>query len=323
MDPLTENWAPRLESLRDRDEEHQLIANAARLTDLIGSRPLQKLAPYAGQIEELASAACRLSSMVLSGRSSSPDDERYRTMEEPNTRREAQSPAGATSVTSNRDGAPKQRKSKAADLLSAIMRDCQALGEDLKGNMMIMDWLAPSERIAHLAPIFFFQGRSPNRPVTIHDQLLLASSCVSLAEDFASYEAKHGWEPKLDVLSARILAGEEPACQAIGKHAQSFIASQTPVLAHQQKIDAAIRQGTKLLVLERVGHQLGFGNGLGLLASFQSRKLLRLSYKDFAEIIDLLASDMRLYQPIAFFCREYGAWWVQCCACYHSKHGTH
>lgn len=297
--------------------DSHLIATISCLVDQIAHRPVERVSPYAQSLEAVA---YRLSSVVHStrglGTSQSPHLQPNDGLDSQWTAVLQQSPMRPMNSSHNGKGV------KARDIVSAMARHTEQLGRMLNHDRMAAELLETDERITHLGPLFVQQGRAKTQNVTVQDHLLLACSCLSLSQDFADFEKAQGWPSKVETLTSRILAGEEPACQAIGKHSQEFFALHSSFQTHRHKVDAAIRQGNKIQIFRSIGQRAGLGDAFGLLAAFQSRKLDRLSYSEFHHVLEALQIDDGAFRPIAEFCQKHSEWWSLAIKAYHAKHST-
>ena len=182
-------------------------------------------------------------------------------------------------------------------------------------------WFEQDKRIAHLQAIAILQKRKRTPLVLPQDRLLLILSCQSLAQDFQYFEKKSGWVPKEDQLIERILSGQDPSSQSIGKHFQNFLASHTALPTDREQLDAGLRLGTKLRVIDAVTKSLGLGSGLALLLGYEYHKVSRLSYGAFPILKHALEFNEVQRKAIYHFSETIGPWLQDNQARYHEVYG--
>ena len=303
------------------DDEAVLIRDALRLTERIRHCPIEKLIPHAQDISVLCSTTNHVHESVsdratTSGRRPSP--ERLRSRTSPYPRALTPGPAKASSATRSRQISAAhaiRAASITAVSLGAIIRDVFTLQPEF--------WIEANSdpRNAHLQPILYLQKAAALSKSEARDRLLLTCSCHSLARDFQSFEQSQGWVPQHDSMLRRIQSGHEPAVQQHGKHHQKFLS----LLTGQQrmdrdKLDAGLRLGKKMRLVEAIGEELQLGFGLGVLLGYECHKLSRLSYRELSTFARSLQSqDAEVLQPIRSFCNESTVWWKGVVDRYHSR----
>jgi len=181
-------------------------------------------------------------------------------------------------------------------------------------------WFHKDERFQHLQSIFIFEQRQRAYRVTLKERLLLICSCMSLAQEFRDYESRNGWIPKQEALISAILREESPSVQQIGKHFQSFQAAINLTAEDYRKVDAGVRLGTKLKVLDAIGKFSGVGTCLPLALGFEVSKLSRLSYNDFVHFWTVLSTE-EAGRSIRRSSAELEPWWVRCRTTYDETFG--
>ena len=177
-------------------------------------------------------------------------------------------------------------------------------------------------RMLHIQNILMLQQRKPSQSASSREKILLLCACKSLAQDFYEFEKRGGWKPKLDQVAARILRGEEPCIQTIGKHLKHYVAAQTcGFLTQYDNLDAAIRFGMKLQVVDVVEESLGFGSCLSLLLGFECAKLTRLSDNSLESLRKTLRTDEPLRKTVVYLNNALRDRWSACQRKYCSRFG--
>ena len=176
-----------------------------------------------------------------------------------------------------------------------------------------------SQRDLHIQNILAFQKRKTSSTSHSQEKILLICACKSIAQDFYDFETYRGWEAKRDRIARRLLRGEDPSIQTISKHLRHYLTSQSATQAYRVKLDAALRLGIKLEVVDFIGQAAGFGGCLSLLFGFQCAKFTRLSYAAFGLLRNTLESDSTLYTAITRFGETVGNRWFQCQQFYYQR----
>lgn len=307
------------------DDEAVLIRDALRLAERIRRCPIERLIPHSQDISVLCSTTNHVYESVsdratTSGRQPSPRRLRLGTPSYPTALTSTPSSAKASSAIRSRQISAAQAMRAAsvtAISLGATIRDVLTLQPEL--------WVEENSdpRNAHLQPILYLQKAAALTKSEARDRLLLTCSCHSLARDFQSFEQSQGWIPQHDSLLRRIQSGHEPAVQQHGKHRQKFLSR----LKGQQnmdryKLDAGLRLGTKIRLVEAIGEELQLGFGLGVLLGYECHKLSRLSYRELSSVARSLQSqDAEVLQPIRSFCNEFSVCWKGVVDRYHNNFG--
>jgi len=327
LPPLQPRFACNLLTASTFGDEATLISGAARLTEEIRMRPIERLLPYSPQIQRLLSSVNDLS-LAVSGQSDVTPQWSLAENTPVQLLKPPENSIGSIAaqvdelvpVRSSRrlnNLRAKSRQISAMEALCAAADNVSQLGLMIRSTFQKLDWFTCDERIAHLGPIFSLQKCKIPTKAGIFERLQLTCSCQSFAKDFRSFEKNNGWTPKQDVLVKRILQGSDTASHRIGKHLQNFISSQPSLAAHREKLDAGLRLGTKLQVIEEIGRSLGLGSGLALLMGYECHKVSRLTYKDFHLIKAYLENDGGRFKAIREFSLEFSSWWSGCQQRYH------
>jgi hypothetical protein len=157
-------------------------------------------------------------------------------------------------------------------------------------------------------------------------RIQLLCSCVSLTRDFSNFERSCGYVPKKDQLISAISSGRPVAVQRIGRRLGQFITSYSasPMSERTKKaLDAAIRLGTKLEILDSIGDEVGLQPGcLSLLMGLDCATLSRLSYSSLRYVRQELTRNTSALAAVTEFSEWLGSWWTQSLACYHERHGS-
>lgn len=203
---------------------------------------------------------------------------------------------------------------RATKLASAALLSALNMAHDLQKVSMLMVPLPqidcqqkPQE--VHIQNIYALQKRRPSKDCILRDKMLLLCACQSLSADFRRFELHNGWTPKRDELVRRILAGEEPQIQKMGKTLKNYVSSlRTSVVSDRSKFYEAIRLGLKLEVLEAIGASVGLGDCVSFLLGFECVRLSRLSYSSLACLSKILVDGM-LRSKIAKSVSSLMPWW--------------
>jgi len=183
--------------------------------------------------------------------------------------------------------------------------------------------VTPREK--HIQSILSLQKKKLPAATSAQEKLLLVCACLSLAKDFRLFERSSGWGSKSEQLAARISNNEDAAVQKVGKHLGNYIASMDPS-GHSEspdrcKLDAAVRFGMKLEVMDMIGASAGLPPCLSLLLGFECAKFSRLSYMAFGHLRDAMLGDRRTRERLLRFADLTGEWWARCTSSYHHQFG--
>jgi hypothetical protein len=237
----------------------------------------------------------------------------------------AQSPIESDQRTARTPHIKRSRKVSAARALQAACDIAPVLAETIRKQIVtqLEKWceLPSDPRTCHLQPILSFQNDKSQSSVDSTDRIFLATSCQSLASDFAAFEQNHGWVSKHNVLLSQLLAGDSIAVQRHGHHHGNFFSSLGDLGCHREKFDAGLRLGTKMRIIQSCAEAAGVGSTLGLLLGYECQSLGRLPYREFSELLLLLQGPRGALQPIIDFSNEFDEWWLQFSNHYHAIHG--
>ncbi|THX46587.1 hypothetical protein D6D11_06791 [Aureobasidium pullulans] len=203
-------------------------------------------------------------------------------------------------------------------LTSAIAQFEPYIPELLSIQVQTPDLLIQDPRIMHLHPILALQCKRKARSIKLYDRLLLVCSCMSLADDFHAFEKSRGWSSKQEILIAGFLSDCVPAIQKIGKHLRSFLATMNTNVVDERRLDAGVRLGTKLNVIEAISSRYGLGSSLTLVLGFEISKLSRLSYKALTALKAPSALDEGI-DSILSSSEGFGLWWSEFRRSYSSR----
>ncbi len=304
------------------DDEAVLIRDALRLTELIRHCPIERLIPHSQDLSVLCSKTNHVYESVSDRATTSGSQPPPRRLLSgtPSSLTWSTSTPGSTKASS----AARSRQVSAAQAIKAASITAVSLGATFWDVFTLPQdfWVEANAdpRNAHLQPILYLQKATALTKSEARDRLLLTCACHSLARDFQSFEQSQGWISQHDSLLHRIQSGHEPAAQQHGKHHQKFLS----LLKGQQnmdkdKLDAGLRLGTKMRLVEAIGEELQLGFGLGVLLGYECHKLSRLSYRELSSIARCLQSqDAEVLQPIRSFCTEFSVWWNVVVDRYHN-----
>ena len=179
-----------------------------------------------------------------------------------------------------------------------------------------------SPRTLHVQNILTFQKRRLKGLLASREKVVLICACLSLAKDFYAFENHGGWRPKVDQIVARIMQGEKPRVQTIGKHLKQYLASGRHVAPSlRARLDAALRLGIKLQVAEIVGQASGHDRSLSLLLGFECARFTRMSYDSFIQLRDKLQKEGPIRESILDLSRTVNERWARACDEYHLRFG--
>ena len=296
------------------DTDLAMILQVTVLIDLIQKRPVERIAAYSEEFRVLSDRFESLSRRLGVQSKGSHDDsgiaeqQLVRTVE----------PALVGKTLRYRQAAIEALQC-AIRSIPSVLKAITAISHAANTER---HWLEQDLRIAHLHPIQRLRKHRDSQAVLAHDRLLLILSCHSLAQDFQCFENSNGWVPKEDQLVERISGGHNPSTQSIGKHLQNFLSSHSTLPADREKMDAGVRFGTKLRVLDAMTNASGIGPGLSLLLGFEYQKFSRLSYNAFAALKQSLEDNEEQRRAIQEISETVGSWFQNCLVHYHQLYSS-
>ena len=312
------------------DEEATLIQNAVQLVERIIQRPIDRLLPHADNIRRLNLAAASLyQPLAYYSRLSCEGHETAIVLNPTEFTGSVVTflpPATPNAMLTRPLKTVKSRLISASDALSAAHKTAGYLGATILEHFILdeQNWLetACDQRTSHLQPIFNLQKAVASVRSDARDRLLLACSCHSLARDFQLFEQSRGWTSKEELITQRLLEGSDPAIHQYAKHHQNFLAWLNRNDIHRDKLDAGLRLGTKLRVIEVLGQESQLGCGLSLLLGFECHKLSRLPYRELSIITQHLRNRAAALElRTVNFCNQFNAWWRDVNNRYHALYG--
>jgi hypothetical protein len=301
------------------------IEQIVTMAEGIRQLPLAHLLPHSHQLQRLLAITEEINNAVNRASISLARRSVLNPRTSPPSSNSAPSPIVSDQCTAPTPHIKRSRKVSAARALQAACDIAPILAETIRKQTVtqLEKWceLPSDPRTCHLQPILSFQNDRGQSSVDSTDRIFLATSCQSLASDFAAFEQNHGRVSKHQVLLSQLLAGNSITVQRHGHHHGNFFSSLGDLGCHREKFDAGLLLGTKMRIIQSCAEAAGIGSTLGLLLGYECQSLGRLPYREFSELLGLLQGSRDALQPIIDFSNEFDEWWLRFSNHYHCMHG--
>lgn len=199
----------------------------------------------------------------------------------------------------------------AKKLIGAVIESVTGLEEVIKGlrNKRQRPVDCPEPRVEHVRKILAIEDRRLSAAVGGHDRIKFICACLSLAKDFELYRRQRLDQPKTEK-SSECLPMNADYSISDDELYDAFVATQAPVNGTEKRVlNAAVRFGTKLRIVDAIGRSLDLGPGFALLCAYDYFNLSALPHRAFPVLRQELDQSWAVCNGIKSFSSTIQNWW--------------